>query len=52
MNESQIKAIGFGEVKPIANNETTEGRARNRRIDIVIYPEDHHAGMVSGTDVP
>ena len=38
IDESRIKAIGFGEVKPIANNETAEGRERNRRIDIVIYP--------------
>ena len=33
-----ISAIGFGETKPVANNETSEGRRKNRRIDIVIYP--------------
>jgi outer membrane protein OmpA-like peptidoglycan-associated protein len=38
LEASRIKAIGFGEVKPIANNETSEGRARNRRIDVVIHP--------------
>jgi len=38
LEASRINAIGFGEVKPIANNETSEGRARNRRIDIVIHP--------------
>lgn len=32
----RISAIGFGETKPIANNETIEGRERNRRIDLVI----------------
>lgn len=31
-----ISAVGYGENKPIANNETAEGRARNRRIDIVL----------------
>jgi len=31
-----ISGVGFGEDKPIANNETTEGREHNRRIDIVL----------------
>jgi len=31
-----ISGVGFGEDKPIANNETPEGRERNRRIDIVL----------------
>ncbi len=35
---NRLTAIGYGETRPIANNETTEGRARNRRIDIVIRP--------------
>ncbi len=35
----RISAAGFGETRPIANNETTEGRARNRRIDVVITPQ-------------
>lgn len=31
-------ATGYGETNPVANNETETGRARNRRIDIVIKP--------------
>ena len=34
----RIIATGFGETNPVANNETESGRARNRRIDIVIKP--------------
>ena len=34
--ENRITALGFGETRPIASNETREGKAQNRRIDIVI----------------
>jgi outer membrane protein OmpA-like peptidoglycan-associated protein len=39
LSADQVKAVGYGESKPIANNETAEGRAKNRRIDIVITPK-------------
>jgi outer membrane protein OmpA-like peptidoglycan-associated protein len=35
----RIQAVGYGEDRPIANNETREGRAKNRRIDVVINPK-------------
>lgn len=34
----QISAVGYGEDKPVASNETRQGRASNRRIDVVIIP--------------
>jgi outer membrane protein OmpA-like peptidoglycan-associated protein len=35
----RITAVGFGENKPIASNQNAEGRAKNRRIDILIKPQ-------------
>jgi outer membrane protein OmpA-like peptidoglycan-associated protein len=40
LDPSTIEAVGYGEGRPIANNETEEGRALNRRVDIVISPAD------------
>ncbi|MFC1568767.1 OmpA family protein [bacterium] len=36
--KDKFNAIGYGESRPIATNETDEGRARNRRIAVVIHP--------------
>jgi OOP family OmpA-OmpF porin len=33
----KISSIGYGEARPVATNETAEGRARNRRIDLIIH---------------
>jgi outer membrane protein OmpA-like peptidoglycan-associated protein len=35
----RISAVGYGETRPIASNDTKEGRARNRRIDIRILAQ-------------
>jgi OmpA-OmpF porin, OOP family len=34
----RLIATGYGETRPVSSNETEAGRARNRRIDIVIRP--------------
>lgn len=33
----RIDAVGYGPDKPIGTNTTKEGRAKNRRIDILIF---------------
>lgn len=36
----RVAAVGFGEFRPIADNSTPEGRARNRRIAVVVLPQE------------
>ena len=40
INPAHLSAAGFGEFKPVADNATVEGRAKNRRIEIVLVPKD------------
>jgi outer membrane protein OmpA-like peptidoglycan-associated protein len=36
VNESRLSWEGYGEGRPVADNESEEGRQRNRRVDLVI----------------
>jgi len=38
--EWQISSVGYGSSRPLASNETPEGRAVNRRIDVTISPSE------------
>ncbi len=36
VQENQITAVGYGETKPVADNGTADGRAKNRRVELHI----------------
>jgi outer membrane protein OmpA-like peptidoglycan-associated protein len=36
----KIIAVGYGSMRPLASNATESGRAMNRRIDVIITPEN------------
>jgi outer membrane protein OmpA-like peptidoglycan-associated protein len=40
LTEDRVSAVGYGSSRPLAPNTTAEGRAANRRIDVVITPRD------------
>lgn len=39
INPENLTAAGRGEYAPIATNETTEGKAKNRRIEVILTPK-------------
>ncbi|MCA0152181.1 OmpA family protein [Winogradskyella vincentii] len=39
INPENLTAAGRGEYAPIASNDTTEGRAKNRRIEVILTPK-------------
>ena len=44
----KLRALGRGEASPVASNETPEGRANNRRVEIVIQSSAQAAAGMSG----
>ena len=38
VSPERLSAIGYGEYRPVASNETKDGRSQNRRVEIVILP--------------
>jgi chemotaxis protein MotB len=48
MRPTVLSAAGYGEFDPIASNETADGRARNRRIEITLEPNINELVAVPG----
>jgi hypothetical protein len=43
--ESSTTAAGFGKTRPVASNDTSEGRQQNRRVELIV------SGEVIGTKI-
>jgi chemotaxis protein MotB len=41
VDENQFSIAGYADTQPKFSNETEEGRAYNRRVDIIILDEGH-----------
>ena len=39
VDADRIRAVGYGEERPIASNDTAQGRQQNRRVEIIILPQ-------------
>jgi OOP family OmpA-OmpF porin len=44
LSYDRIAAVGYGSSKPLASNATEQGRAVNRRIDVIIKPQAQAGG--------
>lgn len=40
IDPGQLAAVAYGEWKPAGTNDTEEGKAKNRRIEIILVPKD------------
>ncbi len=41
--KDRLRAVGFGTRRPLADNETDEGRAKNRRVELIPFEKDGNA---------
>ena len=47
VNTERLRAVGYGKNRPVASNTTEEGRARNRRVVVIIMADKDVARMTN-----
>lgn len=53
LDRSRFLAVGYGEARPIASNDASAGRRRNRRVEIVVLPQTAEGlGGSASTNAP
>jgi outer membrane protein OmpA-like peptidoglycan-associated protein len=47
---SALKSVGYGETRPVASNDTTDGKAQNRRVEVKISVDQERARELYETE--
>jgi outer membrane protein OmpA-like peptidoglycan-associated protein len=47
IDPARVVAVGYGERAPVADNKTEAGRAKNRRVEILVYRESVSVGAIA-----
>ncbi len=51
MSADRLAAAGYADTQPVASNSTDEGRAQNRRIEIIVLPNMDELPDLTGLDL-
>lgn len=50
LKPGNLSAVGYGEFRPVAKNDTPDNKAKNRRVNIVILKDDYNQSIDVGNE--